>query len=471
MTNKTKARTAATVTGQNAQNVTDMQGKDKAFPHEFPENFDLNDLPIADDPPKIEKANPAKKKTGETAKKRKDDSEALIIRIGGYLSKRFSFRYNLVKNAVEVQHKGDTKWIEVDERQALRMEAELLRIGFKGIGRTLHVYLSNAPEFNPISDYLKTLPAWDGKTDHIAHLAGFVEIDPERREWFNLMFKKHLVRLLACATGRIPFNKQCFVFVSGQNDGKTSFLRFLCPPEWAEYYSEDIDFENKDGLIALARNIFINLDELRNLSRQDINKVKSYLSKDQIKARLPFDRRDTKLKRHASFFGSTNNAEFLTDETGNVRWLVFEIDGIRHDNGGPQGYNQSVNINDVYAQAYTLLNSDFYYQLTREEIEQSEEYNQAHTVKSVEHDLILKYYDVSEDAGDFKTPTEIKIRLEIQSLNKLSVVNVGKALKQLRVPRRAKKVKRVTLYGYYLKETEELNFGKVKEDENEKTPF
>lgn len=401
----------------------------------------------------------------------KGNAEALITRIDNYLKPRYTFRSNMVKNAIEFQRKGETTWADVDERQALRIEAELLRKGFKSIGRTLHVLLANAPEYDPVLDYLKRLPAWDGKTDHIGHLAGYVLVSPERRAWFDLMFKKHLVRILACALGYIPFNKQCFVFVSGQNDGKTTFLRFIAPPEWQEYYTEDIDFDNKDGLITLARNLFINLDELRNLSRQDINKVKSFLTKDHIKARMPFDRRETKLRRRASFWGSTNNAEFLTDETGNVRWLVFEILGIQHDNGGPEGYGANVNINDVYAQAYALLQSDFKYQLSREEIEQSEAYNSAHTVKPPEYELILKYYDPCADQSQFKTATDIKQHLEIVSSQKLSPVNIGKALRMLGYTRHAKKIHSRTLYGYWIKDTGEKDWTNAQDGELEDAPF
>lgn len=459
MSNKNKACPAGTVTGSNAKSVSDLQDKGNDFPHEIPENTDLNDL---ETPEKDTAPKPEKRGNGQSGNR-----QALIFRIEAYLKKRYSFRYNLVKNAVEVLPKGETVWAELDERKAMKIEAELMRSGFNNIGRTLHVFFSNAPDFNPISAYLDTMPAWDGKTDHIEKLAEFVEVEKERRAWFNLMFKKHLVRCLACAIGQIPFNKQCFVFVSGQNDGKTTFIRFLCPRAWQEYYSEDIDFENKDGLIALARNIIINLDELRNLSRQDINKVKSYLSKDQIKARLPFDRRETKLKRHATFFGSTNNAEFLTDETGNVRWLVFEIKGILHDNGGPNGYGANADIDLVYSQAYALLKSGFYFQLTKEEIEQSESYNRAHMVRPVEFDWMLKYFEVSEDAKDFKTAAEIAHILQVKTFYKCSAIGVGRSAKILQWVRKPKKVNGQAIYGYFLKEIEGLDFGRMAENDKE----
>lgn len=440
MKNKTNTRTGGNAgTGAKAPKHKDKDKILPEFPKKKPENLDLNNVASVPENPQ-----PTTSKGGGNAPK--------IEQVKRYLEARYKFRYNTVKNAVEFADKKGGEWGEVDERTANKLEAELLFANFTGIQRILHVYLSNAELYDPIRAYLDTLPDWDGQTDHIETLANFVKVDQSRRTWFNWMLKKHLVRIVACATAQIAFNKHCFALVGGQNNGKTSYLRYFCPPAWKEYYTEDIDFENKDGLITLARNIFINLDELHNLSRQDINKVKSFITKDSIKARLPFDRRETKLKRNASFFASTNNPEFLTDETGNVRWLVFEIQGINHDNGGQNGYCQ-VDINLVWAQAYTLLKQGFYCQLTREEIEKSEAHNQAHTKRPIEYDLILKHYDFTEDKADFKTPSEILTYLESKTTQRLNAINVGKAMKMLRRERQRAKRNGNNTYGYYLKES------------------
>jgi predicted P-loop ATPase len=412
----------------------------------------LNDLP------------PEPSRKAETHAPKAKNKGTKIAQIEAHLAERYNLRYNVIKNAVEAQAVDGGKWFDIDERFAKRIEAKLLHTGLTGVEKVLNVVLANVPEFDPVTDYLKRLPRWDGTSNHIGRLSSFVNVDKEGRAWFDLMFKKHLVRLLACATGRIPFNKQCLVLVSGQNDGKTSFLRYLCPPEWQEYYTEDIDFENKDGLVALARNLFINLDELRNLSKGDINKVKSYLSKDTVKARLPFDRRETKLNRRATFFGSTNNPEFLTDETGNVRWLVFEIQGIMHDNGGPNGYGANVDLAQVYAQAFALMQSPlFNFQLTKEEIEFSERINAAHTITLPEYELFVKHYD--ESLTEFRTATDIKQHLETVTGQRLNAVQVGKALRKARVPRVSRKVKGQVVHGYLVVETGEKDWAQATDQE------
>jgi len=434
--------TATNVTAANLQHPT------AALP-DFPEpaeTINLNDKPA----PMV--AEPINAEPGKKEKEKKDKT-ALIVLIEKYLAKRWQFRYNVLKNAIEFAKPGQNHWVECDERAARRLEYELLKAGFKGgVSHCLDVFLANAPDFNPIPAYLEKLPAWDGKTDHIGHLADFVEVEPSRRDWWQRMFKKHLVRLLACASGRLAFNKHCLTLVSGQNDGKTSFLRFLCPPEWREFYSEDIDFSNKDGLVSLARNVFLNLDELKSLSRQDINRVKSFLSQDRIKARLPFDRRETLLRRVATFFASTNAPEFVTDETGSVRWLVFEILGIRHDNGAANGYTKQVDIHLVWAQALALLNADFEYQLTRDEIAESERLNMAHTQMPSEYEMILKYYEISTEPLDFKATCDIVAHLQVRTGGKFNAIGVGRSMRFMKIDRTARKVRGQTIRGYLLKE-------------------
>ena len=113
---------------------------------------------------------------------------------------------------------------------------------------------------------------------------------------------------------------------------------------------------------------------------------------EKIKERLPYDRKASSIKRRASFIASTNEDEFLIDETGNVRWLVFDIDGIQHDQGGKNGYNAHIQIDLVYSQAYSLMLSGFEMHLSKEETAKSESNNQSYQIASVEQELIQNYF-------------------------------------------------------------------------------
>src|SRR5690606_11930413 len=133
---------------------------------------------------------------------------------------------------------------------------------------------------------------------------------------------------------------------------------------------------SKEGLFSLTQNFLINLDELASFEKKELNnEFKSVLSESMVRYTPKFANQETTVLRRASFLASTNVMEFLTDETGNVRWVPFVVNSINHDFGGKNGYAANVDINKVWAQAYSLLKSGFDHQLTPLEITQQEIYN------------------------------------------------------------------------------------------------
>lgn len=297
------------------------------------------------------------------------------------------------------------------------------------------------PTYNPLEEYFESLPKWDGKTDYIAQLAGYVQaID---RDQFAYHFKKWAVRAVKCVLEEGYFNKQCFVLVQkGQNTGKSTFCRFLCPPELKDYISENISTE-KDGRIAICKNFLINIDELATLSKYEVKSLKALFSYTQVNERLPYDKKSSILPRTASFIGSTNESTFLVDETGSVRWLCFQIIGINWK------YKKEFNIRNFWTQAYHLAKSDFEPELTPEDIERNEKRNEKFQQTSLEQELISKYIEKSNEIhGEFCTSSEITVY--ISGLNvKINHIQIGRALSALGFERI--KHPRKQIYGYYIK--------------------
>lgn len=361
-----------------------------------------------------------------------------ITRVQKYIGDNYELRYDVVSNDVEWRSlKVDEPPGDFESINESTLTVKLFENCFTGFSDMLKALLRSSwvPTVDPIRAYFESLPVWTpDKPDYIAQLASYVK--PADIDWFLLQYRKMLVRTVACGIGEIPFNKQCFVLVGKQNDGKSTFLRFHCPRVLENYYTEQIDFENKDGLIALASNLFINLDELANFNKADINKCKAFFTTDKIKIRHPFDPKPKITKRRASFFGSTNETSFLTDATGNVRWLIMEVREIRHDNGGINGYAQNVDIDNVWSQAYTLLKSGFNFNMTKEDIELSERHNKQHLRVTDEMDYAQKHLKLAEpkaNGAEFVTSGDIVRWLQEHYGNRLKInsVNMGKALSAL----------------------------------------
>ena len=243
-------------------------------------------------------------------------------RLETYLTKHFLFRTNEITGSIEFRRKVEASvWEELNE---FNIYGQLRLEGFNvNLNELIYLLKSDyVDKFNPFLSYFTSLPVWSaGMPDYIAQLCSYVKVWQADR--FKLHFTKWMVRTIKCALEEQYCNKNAIILVhEQQNSGKTTFIRFLCPPALKQYITENISFD-KDSLIALVENFLINLDELATFSRIEINALKSILSKSFVKERHPFERKAKKLPRRASFIGSTNMTEFLSDPTGNVRWIPF----------------------------------------------------------------------------------------------------------------------------------------------------
>lgn len=372
------------------------------------------------------------------AKQKKGGGEQLPYnRMVSYLQKRYEFQLDIVGNELEYRPKGGKSWQVLNENNLLH---ELRAKGHKVTDALLMSLLGSdfVPRFDPFLTYFKSLPAHDpANGSPIDRMAAFVTLKYEAadRDWFNRMYKKMLVRVAAAAVGHIQFNKQCFVLKSDQNDGKSTWIRHHCPPALSKYradWTRD-EVSDKDGRFALAQNFMINLDELATFGKHNIEQTKALMSLDSIKDRPPYGKRPIRFPRRASFFGSTNKDEFLTDESGSVRWLVFEIAGIQHDNGGANGYSAKVDINAVWAEAWHLLQTgEIDPMLTRDEIAESEARNKAFQVPTQEMEMVRQFLSKAnkdENGAEFMSTTAITNYLCGLSNLRLNKNYVGAALK------------------------------------------
>lgn len=367
-----------------------------------------------------------------------------ITRVKNYINSKYLIRFNTVNLELEYRLKNDSNIFKPLNENSLFID--LLEKGFNPGYTTICALLKSdfIATHDPFEDYFLNLRPWDG-TDYIEKLANHIKAKDQKA--FNVNFKKWMVRVVACALLSDFYNKQALILVGEkQNTGKSTFCRFLCPPTLSKYIAENISTD-KDSRILLAKNLLINLDELALMGRSDLNSLKAYFSKTMINERLPWGKNATVILRRCSFIGSTNQNEFLSDETGSVRWLCFEIDSI------DWGYKTSIDIDKVYAQAYYLFKSgSFNYNLSNEEIRENEKRNKEFQVLTLERELIEKYLRNGLLAKGFLTATDIMQKINEATNNQLKInhVQIGKALKMIGFNR----IKQKGVYGYNLEDKE-----------------
>ena len=365
-----------------------------------------------------------------------------------YLNNHYDLRYNTISLEIEISSKGENIWTACNENSLwLEMQKKNIKIPFNSLIAILKSEF--AIRFNPIESYFRNLTKWDAKTDYIKMYTDYVILDEnEDRGQFEYHFKKWCVRAVKCVMLKQYFNKQAFILTDdgmGQNIGKTSWCRFICPAELNNYFAQDIPEQDKDAKILFVKNFIVNLDELASLSRKEVNKLKSHFSIDKINERLPYDRKNSIIYRIASFIGSTNMSTFLQDETGSVRWLCFVVKKINWN------YSKEFNIDNFWSQAFALSQDErFCAELNHDDVRTNELRNNKFQIVSSEQESILKHFTlpIAGEEQEFMTATDILNYLNLNCFGiRLSNVGVGKAMKMLGYRRE----KQNQLYGYFVK--------------------
>lgn len=243
--------------------------------------------------------------------------------------------------------------------------------------------------FHPFGEYLdrlETMP-FDTGTDYFKKLSEYIITD--NPEFFAMMLKKHLIRAIDQYKRGVP-NRYILVFFGSQEAGKSMFIRWL-NPLGEYYYSEQPLRGDKDCEILLATVLIYSIEELEGLSKQEITKTKSFISRAIINERRPYASEAIPMPRLASIFASTNDREFLTD-TVNTRWLIFDVRSIDHNYSNLRTGRKDIDVNSLWRQAFKEWQSDNSAgMLTPEEKELQTSINKRYEIASPEYHLILKH--------------------------------------------------------------------------------
>ncbi|AZI66927.1 virulence-associated E family protein [Kaistella daneshvariae] len=358
-----------------------------------------------------------------------------------YLNSKYSLRFNTISLEFEIKRISDKKWSDLNLNSLF---IELTQSGIDIPINKLEILVRSHLifQYNPISEYFESLDEWDGE-DHIKNLCSYVKTNDDNA--FRYHMEKWFTRAVLCALEKEKINKHCLVLANTmQNSGKSTYLRFFIPRKLMNYLSEDIGLD-KDSRIKLCKNLIINLDELSILAKADINSLKAFISKTHINERLPYARKAEYLDRICSFVGSTNKTDFLTDEAGSVRWIIFEVTEKINFN-----YSLEIDIDKVWSQAYynAYKRKGFSPELTLADISENEKRNERFTQMTLEQEMVNKFYEPSDNLEEFKTATEVMMDLSTQGI-RLSHLKIGRALSSFKFPR-VKHPQR-QIYGYLVR--------------------
>lgn len=176
-------------------------------------------------------------------------------------------------------------------------------------------------KFHPVRRYLSGL-RWDGKPRIDRIVKEILRIDNEQP------LDSIYVRMMLIASVRrimTPGTKvdTTFVLQGPQGAKKSTFFRLLSHPWFSDTHMEITD---RDGKMQLAAAWIYEWGEIEKITTLKHGAyVKSFLSSSEDTVRLPYARSVSRIPRHTIIVGTTNEEQFLTDNTGDRRYWVVKV--------------------------------------------------------------------------------------------------------------------------------------------------
>ena len=308
------------------------------------------------------------------------------LAIESFLKENFLFRRNVLNGKVEFAIKPSEEATNDDGKEepfrpltqealnSMIRKAKKEQVIKKGSAKTEiveYVHSEDVPIHNPISEYLESLPKWDGK-NHIAELfSRLPSITSEQQGFLATWLLSAVAHWIQMDT--LHGNECVPTLIGAQGCGKTTFYHRLLPPELRQYYLDHLNLSNKfDKEMALTNNLLVNLDELDAIRPSQHAALKQTLSKSKVNGRPIYGCAQEDRLRFASFVATTNNPHPLTDPTGSRRYICLTIpEGQYIDNTGEIDYGQ------LYAQVmYELKVAKTPYWFSNDEVARIQDLNQ-----------------------------------------------------------------------------------------------
>jgi len=288
------------------------------------------------------------------------------------------------------------------------------------------------PYVHPLREYVQNCKTWSpDQPDWIGWLSQQVKVEgnEEAQQLWRVCFTKWFVAMVASWLKDEAVNQQVLVLIGKQGIFKTTWLEFLLPPELRAYGCKMANSTqlNKDERLRIAEYGLIALDEIDAMGAKELNVMKSVITASDISERAAYGYTKERRIRLASFCASGNKKEFLTDLTGNRRWLPFQAVTIQNPFVTRLPYEQ------IYAQARYLVEIGFQYWFDMDDIEMLEQHNDDFRAQENEEQLLAVYFDIPADGyGTFMTTAEISDKLVTKgSIKKpMSLSRLGMVIQQ-----------------------------------------
>jgi predicted P-loop ATPase len=381
--------------------------------------------------------------TKRQTKSDKIDYDGEVHKLEQYLKTNVDIRFNEVFMTLEHKPKGFKDYCNWTDRDFSDLYLNIRRqkeYKYASKDTLLSILGSSAiPTFHPIKEYFKSLEPWDGRTDWIGKVCNCLTVSNELD--FRNYLEKWCIRSLYSLFSDTDFsNEHCLIIQSRQGWFKSTFINGLIPKLLKPYYNSRIpeDLRSKDLVVASSKIWIWFLDEIDKItSKREAADLRDFLSSKGSFQRAAYARNETRFNRITNFIAACNKVEFLVDDTGNRRFIIFSLDKpIEIDKF------QKLPIEKMWSQLYAIYQKTRWNQIhwTANEQKEIQENNLQYEYSNNEYEIILKYfrplpleeYDKKNKSHAWMSATEILLLIQEKHPGfKINTTWIGRGLTKM----------------------------------------
>ena len=307
-----------------------------------------------------------------------------------------AFYYNVFSNTIVNTRKSseiEKTWSDADDSWLRSYIDENYKIYNQQKYYDAFNVVSHKRERHPIKEIIEN-DIWDGKPRIDTFLQDICKCDGNEdylREVSRMIFYGGITRLYhpGCKFDYMP------ILVGNQGCYKSSLVRWLALHD--NYYNVISSIEGKEGVETIQSTWICEMAELLAMVRtKDVEAMKSFITTNVDKYRPAYGRRVEVIPRKTMFIGTTNDYEFLTDITGNRRYLPIEINLKPGELAGRENEVQDYILACWREALYLMEQGKTYTTISVEYLPIIQEKQLAHTEDDPELGLILGYLDKKE---------------------------------------------------------------------------
>lgn len=249
--------------------------------------------------------------------------------VEGFLKSYYDFRYNILTEETEFRslERLDEGFQPLNQRVLNTLCLEAHESGITCWDRDLSrcIYSTRIAEYHPFRLYLDELPEWDG-TERLQALARRVSENPlwvkEFHTWMLGVTAQWMGIMGEHANSVAPL-----LISTEQGYLKSTFCKSLLPAVLQRYYLDRVDLTSQGNVERrLAEMGLLNLDEFDKYSPAKMPLLKNLMQMASLSLCKAYQKNYRSLPRIASFIGTSNRKDLLTDPTGSRRFICVEVE-------------------------------------------------------------------------------------------------------------------------------------------------